>query len=366
MIPFFNLKAITEQHAAEYKAAVNRVIDSGWFLQGAEVHQFEEQYAAYTGTRHCIGVGNGLDALRLMLRACIELGQLAPGDEVIVPANTFIATILAITDNHLTPVLVEPSEHTLNLDAALAEKAITPRTRAIMTVHLYGRLGCSEQLLRVCEQHGLLLFEDNAQSHGCLMGNTRTGALGYAAAHSFYPGKNLGAFGDAGAVTTNSDKLAAVIRSLANYGSERKYVFQYQGLNSRLSEMDAAVLGVKLRYLEHDNAQRRRLAAYYYEHITNPLVQLPHRLPDAENVYHQFPVFCARRDALQQHLEHCGVQTLIHYPLPPHKQACYARWNELSLPLTERLAQQELSLPMSQAVTTEQAEHIVAAVNSFR
>ena len=365
MIKYLDIQAITAMHAAEYHEAASRVIDSGWYLLGEETKRFEEQYAQYTGTRHCIGVANGLDALRLMLRAYKELGRMAEGDEVIVPANTYIATILAITGNGLTPVLVEPREDTLVLDTSLVEKAITTRTRAILTVHLYGRLACDDLLTDLCRRHHLLLLEDNAQSHGCLWHDRRTGSLGDAAAHSFYPGKNLGAFGDAGAVTTNDDELAAVIRALANYGSERKYVFRYEGYNSRISEMDAALLSVKLRYLDADNARRKALAAYYYDHIDNAHVTLPTRLPDDENVYHIFPILSDRRDALQKHLLDCGIQTMIHYPIPPHKQQCYHEWNDRSYPITERIHATELSIPLHQALHTTQAEQIVAAINAF-
>lgn len=365
MIKYLDIQAITAMHAAEYHEAASRVIDSGWYLLGEETKRFEQAYASYIGTRHCIGVANGLDALRLMLRAYKEMGRLAEGDEVIVPANTYIATILAITENGLVPVLVEPREDTLVLDTSLVERAITPRTRAILTVHLYGRLACDDLLSDLCQKHHLLLLEDNAQSHGCQWRNQRTGSLGDAAAHSFYPGKNLGAFGDAGAVTTNDDELAAIIRAIANYGSERKYVFRYEGYNSRISEMDAALLSVKLRYLDADNERRKALAAYYYDHIDNAHVTLPTRLPDAENVYHIFPILSDRRDALQQHLLDCGIQTMIHYPIPPHKQQCYREWNSLSYPITERIHATELSIPLHQALRTEQAEQIVDAINAF-
>ena len=370
MIKPFDLQAITLQHAAEYKAAVERVVESGWFLQGKETLQFEADYARYIGTQHCIAVANGLDALRLILRGYKEMGVMQDGDEIIVPANTYIATILAITDNHLVPVLVEPTFEHLELDIDQIEQHITPKTRGVMTVHLYGRIAYNDQLGEICQKHHLKLMEDCAQSHGCgfmVKGSrfTKTGALGDAAAHSFYPGKNLGAFGDAGAVTTNDEDLAAVIRALANYGSQRKYVFAYTGMNSRMSEIDAAVLDVKLKYLDEDNRKRQQLAAYYYEHINNPLITLPKRIPDENNVYHQFPIFCERRDALQQFLATQGIQTLIHYPIPPHKQACYREWNHLSYPITERIHAQELSLPMNQVITPQEAVTIVHALNTF-
>lgn len=368
MIKLYDLQRITHEHADEYKAAMARVIDSGWFLQGDETKQFEHDYARYIGTQHCVAVANGLDALYLILRAYKEMGVMADGDEIIVPANTYIATILAITRNNLKPVLVEPTWHHLELDTDRVEQAITPRTRGIMTVHLYGRLACNEQLLDICHRHHLKLMEDNAQAQGCTFNGKHTGSLGDAAAHSFYPGKNIGAMGDAGAVTTDNAELAATIRALANYGSERKYVFKYAGINSRMSEMDAAVLRIKLKYLDHDNARRQQLADFYYGHISNPLITLPERLPDAHNVYHQFPIFCKERNQLQTFLAQQGVQTLIHYPIPPHKQQCYyeAWGHELSLPVTERIHAEELSIPMSPVVSAEEAQQVVDVLNKWQ
>lgn len=368
MIKLYDLQRITHEHADEYKAAMARVIDSGWFLQGDETKQFEHDYARYIGTQHCVAVANGLDALYLILRAYKEMGVMADGDEIIVPANTYIATILAITRNNLKPVLVEPTWHHLELDTDRVEQAITPRTRGIMTVHLYGRLACNEQLLDICHRHHLKLMEDNAQAQGCTFNGKHTGSLGDAAAHSFYPGKNIGAMGDAGAVTTDNAELAATIRALANYGSERKYVFKYAGINSRMSEMDAAVLRIKLKYLDHDNARRQQLADFYYRHISNPLITLPERLPDAHNVYHQFPIFCKERNQLQTFLAQQGVQTLIHYPIPPHKQQCYyeAWGHELSLPVTERIHAEELSIPMSPVVSADEAQQVVDVLNKWQ
>lgn len=369
MVKLLDLKKVTALHGDEYKQAVGRVIDSGWFLQGNEIQQFESDYASYIGVSDCVTVANGLDALYLIMRGYKEMGVMQDGDEIIVPANTYIATILAITRNNLVPVLVEPTFDNLELDIDKVEAAITPRTKGVMTVHLYGRIAYNDELGQICKRHGLKLMEDCAQSHGCSYKGVRTGALGDAAAHSFYPGKNLGAFGDAGAVTTSDKELACIIRALANYGSQKKYVFKYVGMNSRMSEMDAAVLDVKLRYLDEDNAKRQALAAYYYEHISNPLITLPTRIPDENNVYHQFPVFCSRRDELQQYLADNGVQTLIHYPIPPHKQECYQNeeWNTplLSLPVTEKIHAQELSIPMSQVVSVEDAEIVVKVLNSF-
>ena len=365
MIKQLDLQAITLQHIDEYQIAINRVVESGWFLQGQENERFEKDYARYVGTSQCVAVANGLDALKLILRAYKELGIMHDGDEIIVPANTYIATILAITDNNLVPVLVEPTWENLEIDEDQIEQHITPKTKGIIIVHLYGRLAYTEKIGEICKHHNLKLIEDNAQAHGCAWNGIMTGALGSASAHSFYPGKNLGAFGDAGAVTTNDEELAAVIRALANYGSQKKYVFKFVGINSRMSEVDAAVLSVKLKYLDADNAKRQLLAAYYYENINNPLITLPCRIPDANNVYHQFPIFCLYRDALQQHLTEHGVQTLIHYPIPPHLQECYKQWNLLSFPITERIHAQELSIPMNQAITQQQAEQVVQAINSF-
>ena len=318
-----------------------------------------------------MAVANGLDALKLIIRAYKEMGVMSDGDEIIVPANTYIATIIAISDNNLTPVLVEPTWEHLEIDTDRIEEAITPKTRGIMIVHLYGRNAYDEKLQAICQRHNLKLMEDCAQAQGCRWHEKRIGALGNAAAHSFYPGKNLGAFGDAGAVTTDDDELASVIRALANYGSQKKYVFKYIGMNSRMSELDAAVLDVKLKYLDEDNRKRQKLAAYYYDHINNPLITLPKRIPDENNVYHQFPIFCERRDELQEYLKQQGIQTLIHYPIPPHKQECYrkptgGRLVYSALPITERIHEQELSIPMNQVVTEEEAKAVVEAINSFK
>lgn len=382
-IPFLSLKDVTAKYADEIHEAVHRVVDSGWYLQGKETEQFEQHYAEYIGTKHCIGCANGLDALIWIFRAYIELGVMQPGDEVIVPANTYIATILAITENGLVPVLVEPRIDTLQIDDSLIEERITERTKAICVVHLYGRLAYTEKIGELCKKYNLKLIEDNAQAHGCkfeVKGERReakgkeykrTGSLGDAAGHSFYPGKNLGALGDGGAVTTDDDELAAAIRALANYGSQKKYVFKYTGRNSRLDEIQAAVLDVKLRHLDEDLKTRQAIADYYYDHIDNPLISLPKRLPNENNVYHLFPILVSgeRRDKLQAHLAENGVGTVIHYPIAPHKQECYANeaWSipQLSLPITEQIADCELSLPMSPCVTTKEAEVIVNLVNKF-
>ena len=366
MIPFLSLKDITASHSDEINAAVTRVVNSGWYLQGQENQAFESEYASYIGTRYAVGCANGLDALIWIFRAYVELGVMKVGDEVIVPANTYIATILAITENGLKPVLVEPRLDTLEIDVDRIEERITERTRAICIVHLYGRLAYNEKIGALCQKYGLKLVEDNAQAHGCRYREQRTGSLGDAAGHSFYPGKNLGALGDGGAVTTNDKELADCIRALANYGSSKKYVFDYTGRNSRLDEIQAAVLRVKLNYLDEDNKHRQGIAAFYYANIQNPLIKLPMRLSDENNVYHVFPVFCERRDELQAYLTEQGVQTLIHYPIPPHRQKCYAAWNGMSLPITEKIHREELSLPIGPTMTMEQAETVVELLNKWR
>lgn len=365
VIPFLSLKDITSLHGNEIHEAISRVVDSGWYLQGEAVRNFEEEYAHFIGTQHCVSCANGLDALTLMLRAYIELGRLRKGDEVIVPANTYIATILAITENNLTPILVEPNYETLQINPSLIKAKITERTRAIMLVHLYGRLAYTEEIATLCKKNDLLLFEDNAQAHGCRYNDKRTGSLGDCAAHSFYPGKNLGALGDAGAVTTNDATEAEIIRSLGNYGSSHKYVFPYQGRNSRMDEIQATILSVKLRHLDRDNALRQRIAADYYENINNPNIVLPQRTDNLQNVYHLFPILCEHRDNLQQYLQKAGIQTVIHYPIPPHKQACYKDWNTMQLPITERIAQEELSLPISPTMTTEQVAYVIKVINNY-
>lgn len=370
MVELLDLQAITMQHGDEYKAAVNRVIESGWFLQGNENKQFEADYAKYIGTDECIAVANGLDALYLIIRAYKEMGLMQDGDEIIVPANTYIATIIGITRNNLVPVLVEPTFDNLEIDIDKIEEAITLKTKGIMIVHLYGRVAYNDKLGEICKKYKLKLMEDCAQSHGCAWEGVKTGALGDAAAHSFYPGKNLGAFGDAGAVTTSDSELASVIRALANYGSQKKYVFKYVGMNSRMSEPDAAVLNVKLKYLNEDNKKRQKLATYYYENIKNPLITLPSRIADENNVYHQFPIFSERRDELQKFLADNGIQTLIHYPIPPYRQECYINepWNtpQHSLPITEKIHEQELSIPMNQVVSMEEAKIVVDVLNAFK
>ena len=372
-IPFLSLKDVTALHGEEINEAVSRVVNGGWYLQGQENEQFEKHYSEFIGTKYTIGCANGLDALIWIFRAYIELGIMQPGDEVIVPANTYIATILAITENGLKPVLCEPKANTLEIDDDLIEGLITPKTKAIAIVHLYGRCAYTDKIGEICKKYNLKLIEDNAQAHGCKFTDGRvTGSIGDAAGHSFYPGKNLGALGDAGAVTTNDPELAAAVRALANYGSQKKYVFKYAGRNSRLDEIQAAVLDVKLKYLVEDNQHRKEVAHYYYEHINNPLITLPDLLPDEQNAYHLFPILVSegKRDALHDYLEQHGVGTVCHYPIAPHKQECYAKadWNmpQLSLPITERLADEELSLPIGPTITIDEVTRVVMLINMFR
>lgn len=371
MIKFLDLKKITDSHAGEIHEAVRRTIDSGWYLHGVETEAFEREYADYIGTPHAVGVANGLEALSLILRGYLELGRLKPGDEIIVPANTFIASILAITANGLVPVLVEPDPTTCEIDPAKIPSAITDRTRAVMIVHLYGRCAYTREIADICREHNLLLIEDNAQAHGCRFEGRKTGSLGDAAGHSFYPGKNLGALGDGGCVTTADPLLAETIRSLANYGSGKKYVFKYRGENSRLDEIQAAILRVKLRHLDADNHRRKEIAKLYREGIDNEAIRLPEAMDPDSDVVHVFPVFCKNRDALQAHLADNGIQTLIHYPVAPHLQECYAGSALLKLPaeglpVSEELHLTELSLPVSPVQTDEETLAVIAAVNSFR
>lgn len=407
MIKFLDLQKINVQFAAELKQAAAKVIDSGWYLLGDRLKRFESNLAEYTGVKHAIGVANGLDALRLILKAYIEMGVMQEGDEVIVPANTFIASIMAITDNRLKPVLVEPDISTYNLDISQIEQNITTRTKAIMVVHLYGQVCWSEELEDIAKRHNLKIIEDNAQAIGAIyaqglghraQGNgkeagskenniteaanyapcpmphvfRRTGSLGDAAGNSFYPGKNLGALGDAGAVTTNDDVLAEVVRSLGNYGSKQKYVFDYQGLNSRLDEIQAAFLDIKLKYLDAENQRRREIAQDYHDQINNLDIILPitdYQLPITNylsHVWHLFVIRHPRRDELQRYLSDNGIQTLIHYPIPPHKQLAFKDWIFLNLPVTEIIHREVLSLPISPVMTKDEANEVVTTLNSFK
>ncbi len=365
MTPFLDLQSINAQYRAELIEACTRVIDSGWYIGGNELTQFEQEFAAYCGAAHCIGVANGLDALILTLRAWLELGRLQPGDEVIVPANTYIASILAISANGLTPVLVEPDAASFNISPANARAAITAKTRAILPVHLYGQLADLPAIMALEREHGLLVLEDAAQAHGAAIGGKRAGSWGDAAGFSFYPGKNLGALGDAGAITTQDAELAQTLRALRNYGSHEKYKNLFKGVNSRLDAIQAAMLRVKLSKLELETQHRRSIAAIYLQNIHHPAVQLPQVASPEQHVWHLFVIRTGQRTALQQHLAAQGIQTLIHYPIPPHQQQAYAEWNAQSYPLTEAMHQEVLSLPMGPTLSEGEALQVAAAVNGF-
>lgn len=372
MIKFLDLKAINDSFEPDLSNAVKRVLDAGWYLQGNETKGFENEYSEFIGTKNCIGVANGLDALRLILKAYIEMGVMGEGDEIIVPANTFIASILAISDNRLKPILVEPDIYTYNIDHAKIEEKITDRTKGIMLVHLYGQNAMHPEIQRLVKKYDLKLIEDNAQAIGACFGEKRTGALGHVSGHSFYPGKNLGCLGDGGAVTTDNDELAGIIRALANYGSNVKYVSEYQGLNSRLDEIQAAILRVKLKRLNDDNIRRHQIAKYYCENILNAEIILPvHReyfQPESVNlqlshVWHLFVVRHKMRDKLQEFLTDSGIQTLIHYPIPPHKQLAYKDMNSMNLPITEQIHDEVLSLPISPVMHDAEVMKVVEVIN---
>lgn len=365
MIKFLEIWKITQKYSDEIHQAASRVIDSGWYLLGEETKRFEKNYAQFIGTDYCIAVANGLDALRIILKAYMESGIMQEGDEIIVPANTFIASILAITDNRLVPVLVEPDIRTYQIDESKIEEAISPKTKGIMIVHLYGQCAYTDKIGEICKKYNLKLIEDNAQATGCKYNNKTTGSLGDAAGHSFYPGKNLGAFGDGGAITTNNKKLAEIVRALANYGSNTKYIFEYQGLNSRLDEIQAAILDVKLKHLDEDNERRKEVARYYLANINQPKIILPKVKDWDAHVFHLFVIRSAYRDELLQYLNDNGVQALIHYPVPPHKQKAYKDWNNIHLPITEEIHNNVLSLPISQVITDEEMKTVVDVINSF-
>ncbi|MDR1544702.1 MAG: DegT/DnrJ/EryC1/StrS family aminotransferase [Prevotellaceae bacterium] len=384
MIKFLDLQKVNLAHKEEIEERLLKTFRSGWYLLGDEVKNFEQNLSKFIGTRHAIGVANGLDALRLIFRAYIEMGVIQAGDEVIVPANTYIASILAISESGLTPVLVEPDIDTYNIDIERIEKKITPKTKAILIVHLYGRAVWSEKLAELAKKYSLKIVEDNAQAIGAshsptlpesdgefspfgeVRGGLRTGNLGNAAGFSFYPGKNLGALGDGGAVTTNDDELATVVRTLANYGSSKKYVFDYQGINSRLDEIQAAVLDVKLKYIDQENEYRRKIAKRYILEITNPKIILP-QMPEneKEHIFHLFVIRTENRDKFQNYLTENGIQTVIHYPIPPHKQACYKEFNNISLPITEKIHKEVLSLPIS-PVMTEEVKKVITTLNNWK
>jgi len=363
MIKFLDLKAINDSLEPEISQAIKKVLDSGWYLLGNEVKSFEEAYAEYIGTKYCIGVGNGLDALTLIFKAYIELGVLREGDEIIVPANTYIASILSISNNRLRPVMVEPDIHTYNIDPFLIEDKITERTKGIMIVHLYGRNAMHPEIRRLVEKYKLLLIEDNAQAHGCFYGKYRTGLLGDAAGHSFYPGKNLGAFGDGGAVTTNNKELSDIIRALRNYGSHNKYYNSYQGVNSRLDEIQAAVLNVKLKYLDEHNHLRRKIALEYIQNIKNTRIKLPDNSIENENVWHIFPIRVENRDNFIAYLQKNKIQSLIHYPIPPHKQDAYKEMSLLSFPITELIHREIVSIPIYPLMKETECHNVITVIN---
>ena len=375
MIKFLDLKAVNDSFEPDLSLSIRRVLDSGWYLLGNEVNAFEKEFSEYIGTKHCIGVANGLDALRLILKAYIEMGIMQEGDEIIVPSNTFIASILAITDNRLVPVLVEPDIMTFNLDSNLIEDKITERTKGIMVVHLYGKNALHPKIQHLSKKYNLKVIEDNAQAIGAYYRENRTGSVGHAAGHSFYPGKNLGCLGDGGAVTTNDSNLASVIRALANYGSNKKYVSTFKGLNSRLDEIQAAILRLKLKRLDNDNQLRQDVAQFYCENIILRGLILPVSKnffkPKTLNfkqshVWHLFAIRYHQRDKLQQYLAKNNIQTLIHYPIPPHKQLAYKEWNNLSLPVTEKISKEVLSLPISPVITDSEIQKIVQCINMYK
>ncbi|MGE6178497.1 DegT/DnrJ/EryC1/StrS family aminotransferase [Aeromonas salmonicida] len=366
MIPFLDLKSINARYQTELKIACARVIDSGWYVMGNELAQFESEFATFCGTKHAIGVANGLDALILTLRAWKELGMLHAGDEVIVPANTYIASILAITENDLVPVLVEPDPSTYNFDPVTVCAAISHKTKAMLPVHLYGQLSPMPELMAIAKKFNLLVLEDCAQAHGAELNGKRAGNWGDAAGFSFYPGKNLGALGDAGAITTNNDELAQTLKALRNYGSHRKYENLYEGVNSRLDEIQAAMLRVKLQYLEADTARRQQIAARYLSEINNEAIYLPNLTETKAHVWHLFVIRSENRTTLQSYLTEQGIQTLIHYPIPPHKQQAYSEWSELSLPLTEEIHEQVLSLPLDPTMSEEAISKVISVINEFK
>jgi dTDP-4-amino-4,6-dideoxygalactose transaminase len=365
MIPYLPLKDITERYQPQLREKIESVIAKGMYITGEEVKLFEKEYADYTGTRHCTGCGNGYDALWLIIAAYKTMGVLKDDDEIIVPANTFVASVLAITHNRLKPVFADVDAGTSVITAEEIKRVITPRCKAVMLVHLYGQNSYNDDIADICRQSGLKIIEDNAQSHGSLFNGRHTGSLGDAAAHSFYPGKNLGALGDGGAATTNDSELYNTMEMLHNYGSKEKYHHKVCGVNSRLDEIQATVLRIKLRHLDKDNSRRREIATAYLNGIDNKFIRLPEVRDPQSHVFHIFPVFCERRDALAAHLEECGIGTLVHYPIPVHKQECYKMYNSLSLPTAERLAQEELSIPCHPTLSNSDVAHIIESLNTF-
>ncbi len=365
MIPFLDLKGLNQKISLELKEACNRVIDSGWYIDGKELDTFEQKFANYCGVKHVIGVANGLDALTLTLRAWKELGKIVDGDEVIVPANTYIASVLAITENKLKPVFVEPDDKTFNLDPQKTRQAITHKTKAILPVHLYGQLAAMPEILNIANEFNLLVLEDSAQAHGASLDGRKAGNWGDASGFSFYPGKNLGALGDAGAISTNSDELADVLKQLRNYGSKVKYKNDLKGVNSRLDEIQAAMLSVKLKYLDLQTEERRKVARFYLKNVSNHKIELPQVIRDESHVWHLFVIRSTNREDLIKHLNSKNVQTLIHYPFPPHKQRAYREHNDISLPITEKIHEQVLSIPISPIISDSEMAAVVNALNSY-
>lgn len=366
MIKFLDLYKLNQLYRSEIDVAIKQVLDSGHYIQGDANSSFEKNFAQYIGTKHCIGTANGLDALNLIFRGYKELGVMNDGDEVIVPANTFIASILAISENKLAPVLVEPDINTYNIDPDLIESHITTKTKAIMVVHLYGQVVEMDKIWQIAKKHNLKVIEDAAQAHGAMYQNKKAGNLSDACGFSFYPGKNLGAMGDGGAITTNDSQLAETIRALANYGSVKKYVNNYKGINSRLDDLQAAILDVKLKYLDRDNQKRLDIAKIYLSKITNPEIILPTVDDFSAHNFYVFVVRSKKRDELQKHLTDNQIDSLIHYPIPPHKQKAYPEWNDLSFPITEKIHQEVLSIPINQVLNDQEVVEIVEALNSFK
>lgn len=366
MIPFLDLKETNTPYQSEIEEAVLSVVRSGWYILGDQVKSFERAYAQYCGTANCIGVGNGLDAISLILKSYKELGVLKDGDEVLVPANTYIASILAVSSSGLVPVLVEPDINTYNIDPEKIGDKVTSRTKAILAVHLYGLVSPMNELKEIARKYNLKLIDDAAQAHGAAYYEQKVGSLCDATAFSFYPTKNLGALGDAGAVTTDDSELAAIVRALANYGTTSKYINKYKGENSRLDEIQAAVLAVKLKYLDKEVQARQNIASFYLRNIQNELIALPRVEQIEQHTFHLFVVRCHERDRLQQYLSDKGIRTEIHYPLPPHKQEAYKEWNSLSYPVSEKIADQIISLPLRISLKNEEVIRICSALNEFR
>lgn len=366
MIPFLDLKKINWRHKGAFESDLRDILEKGWFLLGDKLAEFENAFSAYCGTKYCIGVANGLDALVLILEAYKEAGMLKAGDEVLVPSNTYIASILAVSKASLVPVLVEPDENSCLIDPWLVAKKITSRTKAIMAVHLYGQVCEMNMIHRIASEYGLVVIEDSAQSHGAEYQGKRSGNLGGASGFSFYPGKNLGALGDGGAVTTNDDQLAAIVRSLRNYGSEIKYHNRYKGNNSRLDEIQAAFLLEKLKYLDEDNERRRAIADRYLAEIDNSRIILPTVISNKSHVWHLFTVRTIFRDRFQNYLSEKGIQTVIHYPIPPHKQPAYKELSSFSYPISERIHETIISLPISPVLENNEVDQIIEAINGYK